>query len=490
MKKTFLITFFILMGFGSINAQNRDQLFSLKEIPSAKPNKTSIASVRESEIQVNFESMLRGSSARLSITLFDGKVYEAAQEISEGFEMRAMDDFTWRGKIVSGKFTGDVILTAKKGYLAGLIYSPEAVYEITPKGDKTILIELNQSLFPPCGGEVPGETVGRKDRIVSPEGVGTDSADRIDVMVVYTTATKNTVGGDAQAQTIAQSAIDVSNTSYLNSKILQRVRLAHTQEHLYTEISFSTDLSNLRNNATIQTLRSDHQADLVGMLSETTGACGIGNLMGSVGGNSNNAFTVTARSCAVGNLSFPHELGHNMGSSHNPENGSGGTFSYSFGHWVNGSYRTVMSYSDPCTAGCTRRPYFSNPGIIFNNVPTGIENARDNVRSINNTADAISNYRYSGTSLTLNSLNNGEIVPRNISRTINWSTDNIAGGNVRIEISRDQTTNWETLIAGTPNDGSQVINIGGRPTKGARLRITSIENPTVSDTSVRNFVIK
>ena len=49
------------------------------------------------------------------------------------------------------------------------------------------------------------------------------------------------------------------------------------------------------------------------------------------------------------------------------------TYPYGFGHYVNGSYRTVMSYVDPCTGGCTRRPYFSNPEVIFNGAPTGIE---------------------------------------------------------------------------------------------------------------------
>lgn len=490
MKKILLILAVIFLCFAAASAQRRNALFVLKETPGAGLNKTSIASVRESEIRINFESMLRGSAEHLSITLFDGKTYEAVQEISEGLEMRALDDFTWRGKIVTGKFEGDVILTAKKGFMAGLIYSPEAVYEITPSGDKNILMELDQNLFPPCGGAIPGEMAKERMQPESPQA-GADSSDRIDVIVVYTTATKNIVGGDTQAQTIAQQAVDASNTAYRNSRVRQRLALVHSQEHVYTEIDPSTDLSNLRNNAAIQTLRNDKKADLVDMLEETGAVCGIGYLMGTVStGSQNNGFTVTARSCAVGNLSFAHELGHNMGSAHNPENGSGASYVYGYGHWVNGSYRTVMSYVNPCTSGCTRVAYFSNPAVNFNGFPTGIDNARDNARSLNNTSDTIANYRYSGISLTLNNLNDAEIIPRNISRTVSWTTDNLSGGNVKIELSRDESVNWETLIAGTPNDGVQTINIGGRPTRRARLRITSIENPSISDSSVRNFVIK
>jgi hypothetical protein len=178
-----------------------------------------------------------------------------------------------------------------------------------------------------------------------------------------------------------------------------------------------------------------------------------------------------------------------MGSQHNPENGSGPTFPYGFGHYVNGSYRTVMSYVDPCTSGCTRVAYFSNPNVIFNGQPTGINNARDNARSINNTADVITGYRYSGSSITMPGFNGGDWIPRNIWRTVTWTSDNITG-NVRIDISRDESTTWETVVASTPNDGSERISVGGRPTRRGRVRVVSLDNPTVSDSSVGNISIR
>src|SRR5262249_16138635 len=141
MRKILPAMFITLICLMTAEAQVSRSLFSLLETPAVKTNKSSIAAVRESAIKVDFGSMLGGGSAKLSLTLFDGKVYEAAPLSSEGFEVRAMDDFTWRGKIVTGKFEGDVVLTAKKGYLAGLIYSPEAVYEITPHGRDNILME-------------------------------------------------------------------------------------------------------------------------------------------------------------------------------------------------------------------------------------------------------------------------------------------------------------------------------------------------------------
>ncbi len=464
-------------------------LFSLNTAarPVAEADRSSVASVREAEIvfPADAQVILRGK--RLTIPLFDNKQFQADVR---HVETRSVDDLTWRGKIKTGEIEGDVVITFRKGIVSGLIYAAESVYEIVPRGDKHILVELDQRKFPECGGGISGPESERGTSAQSATLVGADSGDRIDVIVVYTTATKNFLGGDAQAQAHAQASIDSTNTAYINSKIRQRVRLVHTQEFVYTESgNSSTDLSNLRNNATIQALRETHKADLVAEISEVTGVCGIGYLLSAQGGTSNNAFTVTARSCAVGNLSFAHELGHNMGSHHNPENAGTPIYPYGFGHYVNASYRTVMSYVNPCPGGCTRHPYFSNPSVIFNNAPTGIENTRDNARLINNTADWVANYRYSGSSITMSVFNGGEWLPRLAARNLTWTSDAVTG-DVRIDISRDESTNWETLIASTPNDGSERIAAGGRVTRRGRIRVVSLSNPAVTDSSVSNISIR
>jgi hypothetical protein len=127
--------------------------------------------------------------------------------------------------------------------------------------------------------------------------------------------------------------------------------------------------------------------------------------------------------------------------------------------------------------------------VIFNDAPTGIDNARDNARMINATADWVANYRYSGSSITMSNFNGGDWMPRLITRNLTWTSDNVTG-NVRIEISRDESTTWETLVASTPDDGSEPISVGNRATRRARLRVVSLSNPTVSDSSVRNVSIR
>jgi hypothetical protein len=444
----------------------------------------SVASRREAVVR--FDPQVVSSLATavgLRIPVFDKASYLAEKR---DLEVRSPDDFTWRGKLVEEEFDGDVILTFRHGFVAGLIYTPRGVYEITPAGDKHLLIELDQSVFPECAGDIHG---GPATGLEVPQA-SIDSGDRIDVMVVYTTASKNILGGDPQAQVLSQQAIDATNTAYMNSRIRQRVRMVHSQEYQYTETSSaSTDLSNLRANAAIGTLRNTHKADLVAMIGEMQGVCGIGYLMGSTAGNPNNGFSATARTCAVGNLTLAHEMGHNMGSHHNPENGGTPTYPYGFGHYVNGLYRTVMSYVDPCSSGCPRHPYFSNPNIVFMGVPTGLGDQRDNARSINNTADVISNYRYSGANLMLTNFLGPDVLSSYYRSMLYWTSENVTG-DVRIDISRDESATWQTLVPSTPNDGSHGIFNIGQQTPFGRLRVVSIANPSVTDSSNANIALK
>lgn len=486
---------FVISVLPKASGQNRLLLFSLSEIPRKKVDETSIGAVRESDININLAGFTPNNSDLLSFPLFDGKTYQAARDFEEGLEMRGANDFSWRGKLsgadeLSG---GDVILTVNDGFMSGLIYTPHAVYEIVPRKSKHILVEINQSAFPECGGAIkplPSETRALQNH-QNAETESIDSGDRIDVLIVYTTAVKNFFGSDAQAKAFVQQAVAVTNTAYRNSKIRQRLRLAHTQEILFTESGTAgTDLFNLGINAEIGALRETYKADLVSLVVNSMDACGIGYLMNDVGTDfAPFGYTVTGRNCAIANLSLAHEFGHNMGSGHNPENSNEAGFPYSHGHFVDSVFRTVMSYSEPCEAGCLRVPYFSNPSVLFEGFPTGVADRRENARSINNTADTAANFRYSGSSLTLNNFNDGKRIRRKISKTIRWSSQNVSG-NIRLEISRDGGASYTILKAETPNDGTETINISGRATRVGRLKIVSVENPSITDSSAENILVR
>lgn len=228
-SKSIFASFVFLMAI-VVNAAafGSNDLFTLKESPQAKSvdERSSIASVREAEIVI--DRRVLSENNRIHVTLFDNKAFTANRLTSEGVEIRGSERLTWRGKLTDKKFAGDVVITQNGGVFSGIIYSPDAVYEIVAIGDKHVLVELDQSLFPECAGGVKGEEAPGKSQIGS--GPATDSGDRIDVLVVYTAAVRDAVGGDAQAQTLAQQSIDATNTAYINSRIRQRARLVGAQD--------------------------------------------------------------------------------------------------------------------------------------------------------------------------------------------------------------------------------------------------------------------
>jgi hypothetical protein len=290
-------------------------------------------------------------------------------------------------------------LTWHAGQLRGLVSAPEGLYEITSDAaGRAWLVELDDARFPACGGAVHVPVAAESKVADAAPAAKSDTVDNIEILVVYTAQVRAAVGGTAQAEALAQASIDSSNTAFANSNMALRFRLVGARETALAETGTAGEvLGRVRGDATVAGWRNELGADMVGMIVENlSGACGIGYLMSSVStGFASSAYQVTARSCAVGNLSFAHEHGHNMGMTHNPENGSGAAYPYGYGHWVNGSFRTVMSYSNPCTSGCTRRPYFSNPNVNFNGVPTGIANQRDNARAGNEAGPTVALFRTS-----------------------------------------------------------------------------------------------
>ncbi|MGD1117908.1 MAG: leucine-rich repeat domain-containing protein [Dehalococcoidales bacterium] len=91
-------------------------------------------------------------------------------------------------------------------------------------------------------------------------------------------------------------------------------------------------------------------------------------------------------------------------------------------------------------------------------------------------------------SLTLTLPNGGESWMAGTNHVITWSSAGITG-NVNILISRDGGTSWTPVISNTPNDGTQSWAVTGPATSQARIKIVSVSNPAVFDTSDANFNI-
>ena len=151
-------------------------------------------------------------------------------------------------------------------------------------------------------------------------------------------------------------------------------------------------------------LRDATGADLVAVISESgIGICGVAYLAPESQGS---GFSLTAQSCAIGNLTFAHELGHNQGATHDVDNAGGSYREYGFGwRWTTtgGSLRrSVMAYSPG-----SRRPQFSNPDVLNGGVPTGVAGAADNARLIGETFPGVASFRAGGMDASTDCDNDG-----------------------------------------------------------------------------------
>ena len=367
----------------------------------------SVNSVAEARVDVNFIALERAGALR--IRLLDGTQVVA---LRTRLEERSAGDYTWRGHLIGIRersVKGDVVLTVKDGAAAGVLYTSRGVYRLLPRAGGEHRLALTgqgatQGTSRECAGTVESPAETQSAFATQSIEALTDSPDRQDVLIVYTQKARSEAGGTAAIEATMQNAIDLTHTAYDNSQITPRLNIVHMQEIDHREARhFATDLSWVRNDPEVNGLRDQYGADMVALIIHNLTSCGTAYLMSEPSVDfAPNAYQVTAWDCAGDNLTLPHEFGHNQGADHNPEDATnyptGAAYPWSYGHYIDGDYRTVLAYSAQCVVYCTRHPYFSNPSIIFNGDPTGIAGDRENYRTINDTAIYVANYRPAATS--------------------------------------------------------------------------------------------
>ncbi|CUS34413.1 putative Peptidyl-Asp metalloendopeptidase [Candidatus Nitrospira nitrosa] len=365
------------------------------------------------------------SKQDISLNLFDAGTRTLELDEPEIHRNKAK---VWRGR-VRGDQDSDVTLSVRGKKMAGTIVSGQRLYKIEPTEDnRHRLVEIDDDAMrpdhhplvvpddgTPAEPPAPEPKLKHSETTATTESVTTAAATTtntiVDLMVVYTTTARIKQGGLSAMNALIAMSVDLANQAYQNSQIAMRLRLVRTAEVAYTETgNMNTDLVRLRSTSDgfmdqVHTLRDQYKADLVTLIVDNGGAyCGIAYVManGPRASFASYAFSVTDRDC-ISNNTLTHELGHNMGDAHDRESGGTGVYPYSYGYRDPiGKFRTIMAYPCP-TVSCPRVKYFSNPKILINGRPAGIDYAinpsksADNARSMNEVRNVIAAWRASTT---------------------------------------------------------------------------------------------
>lgn len=403
-----LLCLLFLAGFSGAAWAERNEnapgLFISQNVPGAV--NMNPASFRHRPAQIDADVL---KNKNIVLNLFEDSEFDA---VRDHVRTDARGAVTWSGHIVDGE-GGTVNITVFGKAVAGSVSTPGQLFEInTGPGGRVTIEEIDLDLLPPHvnpnepEGEPAGEETSGGTATLEGPGAAADTGDTIDLMVIYTQATRARYG-QAGIESKIINAVQALNDANARSGVLAQFNLVHMEEVNYVETG---DMGNALDRLTSKTdgvmdhvhaLRNTYGADIVSMIDEDSNYCGIAWQMNpSWLSNSfeRYAFNVTLSACMSGHT-MSHEIGHNEGCAHDRANGSNGAYPYSFGHrdTVNG-FRTIMSYSCPGGA-CPRIPNFSNPDVLYNGAPTGIDydtdpnNSADNVRSKNNTSSIVANWR-------------------------------------------------------------------------------------------------
>lgn len=377
---------------GALKPQQQMQLNKIKNnsaVKSVSIVSLNMAALRDASAELNLQSSTASTINKITRT----KLHQ-----------RSAKSLSWYGKTTEGK----AILSSYGSAVAGVIHQGKKVYLLESLGNGAhALLEVDQSKYPV---DETADAAMLQESQITFNSAQTTTAEvsvnpEIDVLVAYTDAAlARYASKDAMIAQI-QLAIDDANQSYVNSAINTSIRLVGTERVVYRETSRTSASLNDFKGTTDGKMDSIHTriaatgAD-IGVLFTSHARADSCGIAGAIGASSTaTAFAVVEDSCAVGNHSFAHELGHLFGARHDYAADSSNTpYAYGHGFHYASEWRTVMAYPASCPSGCTRLGYWSNPNVSYpivggGTAAMGTTTREDNARVLNANASTLEGLR-------------------------------------------------------------------------------------------------
>ena len=360
----------------------------------------------------------------------------------------------WEGEVEGRRGSLVLLVTTSLGPVISIQDDARGSIEVFPldarEGGRMRILRSDGPHLP-CGGpEILEGGASPSPREGGVAGAPCDSGDQIDVLLRFTPAAQAQAGGEVAIRSLAEAAVAVANHAYLMSGVSTRLRVV--------DLGPSGPFTNDAGSGVVASLRSPDDgildevhperdalgADLVALITgDHPSYCGVAYLIS--GEDPSAGFSVTVWDCAVGNLTFAHEIGHNQGCCHARGDGggcaNGGVFPYSVGYRYVGAsgtqWRSVLAYSPGI-----RWPRLSSPLVVHDGLPFGApgDEGSDNARTVQETSSIVANFRCAvapvvDPAIRLDSL---ELIPPTAGGSITFVTPDVpraaAGTTVELEV--------------------------------------------------------
>ncbi|MBL8311885.1 MAG: hypothetical protein JNL19_15805 [Burkholderiales bacterium] len=266
---------------------------------------------------------------------------------------------TWVGMHRDGDGEHNVFVTARAGYVYGVLYASDTVYVLqgdTSAGSVRLLDQkaAGYTLAPPTARDYveppPLPPVLADAHKLAADALTTFATPApqsvIDLLVVYTDAMVTRYGSEAGVITRIQNLVAQANTGYLNSEVAITLRLVATLRTSYSETtsdgaalnditpsipSFGRNVVTPATLTGVAPLRDSSQADIVVLVRpyrrNAHAACGMANRNGTVGFDMapyegwayavfSDGLDLEAGNGTCPDTAFAHEIGHVMGMNH------------------------------------------------------------------------------------------------------------------------------------------------------------------------------
>ena len=348
-------------------------------------------------------------SKSLQMSLFAGDHFKLTRTNLDRYFGEGLK--VWSGR-VEGFEDGFATLISDNGRLIGQIQYGSKIYRISPsQSGLHVITEIDALSFPQeedidhfdtssfefgsiDGAENLNDDLKSKSvfsRALDFVKKLSSRPDRIKVMVMFTpTAATEATNAGTHIRDEAILAMGMANTALVNTGLtIYKLSYGGTVGFGGCDYPAQSSTSTVLRDVTFQnscvsaraaSLRNTRSADLVAVIK---GAGGCGTAWYSEGGvTQGSGYSVTARAC-IGQHTFTHELGHNMGLNHDrvpPGHVGTNQSSYNYGltHPNEATpFRTIMAYNNNCSSMgvfCTRVPIFT--GVAANGKWNGVRTGR------------------------------------------------------------------------------------------------------------------